>query len=115
MEVQNKLAILADAAKYDASCASSGGAKRDSRDGQGIGSTTGSGICHSYTPDGRFVCAGLFNGAVAVFATEGLRFLREAAALRAEGWHTVAALADGEDGAAQRCSHWLDGSEPRAY
>ena len=38
-----------------------------------------------------------------------------AAALRAEGWHTVAALADGEDGAAQRCSHWLDGSEPRAY
>lgn len=55
MEVQNKLAILADAAKYDASCASSGGAKRDSRDGQGIGSTTGSGICHSYTPDGRCV------------------------------------------------------------
>lgn len=55
MEVQDKLAILADAAKYDASCASSGGAKRDSRDGKGIGSTTGSGICHSYTPDGRCV------------------------------------------------------------
>ncbi|BBE00070.1 ATP phosphoribosyltransferase regulatory subunit [Sphingobium amiense] len=38
-----------------------------------------------------------------------------AAALRAEGWHTVAALANGEDGAAQRCSHWLDGDEVRAY
>ncbi len=55
MEVQDKLAVLADAAKYDASCASSGGSKRDSRDGRGIGSTTGSGICHAYTPDGRCV------------------------------------------------------------
>jgi putative DNA modification/repair radical SAM protein len=55
MDVQDKLAVLADAAKYDASCASSGGAKRDSRDGQGIGSTTGAGICHAYTPDGRCV------------------------------------------------------------
>ena len=41
--------------------------------------------------------------------------LVRAAALRADGWHTVAALVDGEDGAAQRCSHWLDGREPRAY
>src|SRR5690348_2926531 len=49
-----KLEILADAAKYDASCASSGGAKRDSRSG-GLGSTTGCGICHAYTPDGRCV------------------------------------------------------------
>src|SRR5215218_4666921 len=49
-----KLAILADAAKYDASCASSGAPKRDSRAG-GLGSTTGTGICHSYTPDGRCV------------------------------------------------------------
>ena len=47
--------ILADAAKYDASCASSGAPKRDSRGGKGIGSTTGAGICHSYTPDGRCV------------------------------------------------------------
>ncbi|HEX2941422.1 MAG TPA: putative DNA modification/repair radical SAM protein [Rhodopila sp.] len=53
--LQDKLAILADAAKYDASCASSGGVKRTSRDGGGIGSTTGNGICHSYTPDGRCV------------------------------------------------------------
>jgi ATP phosphoribosyltransferase regulatory subunit len=38
-----------------------------------------------------------------------------AAVLRTEGWHTVAALSDGEDGAAQRCSHWLDGDQPHAY
>ena len=51
---RQKLEILADAAKYDASCASSGGQKRHSRDG-GIGSVTGSGICHSYAPDGRCI------------------------------------------------------------
>ncbi len=54
MKLSQKLSILADAAKYDASCASSGTTKRDSRRG-GIGSTTGAGICHSYTPDGRCV------------------------------------------------------------
>ena len=54
MDLPAKLAILADAAKYDASCASSGTTKRNSRAG-GIGSTTGAGICHSYTPDGRCV------------------------------------------------------------
>ena len=54
VELQNKLAILADAAKYDASCASSGSAKRNATAG-GIGSTTSMGICHSYTPDGRCV------------------------------------------------------------
>ena len=54
MELETKLSILADAAKYDASCASSGTTRRDSRQG-GIGSTTGAGICHSYTPDGRCV------------------------------------------------------------
>lgn len=53
--LDQKLAILSDAAKYDASCASSGGQKRDSRDGKGIGSTTGSGICHAYAPDGRCI------------------------------------------------------------
>jgi putative DNA modification/repair radical SAM protein len=55
MQLTQKLAILADAAKYDASCASSGGDKRDSRKSGGIGSTEGMGICHSYTPDGRCV------------------------------------------------------------
>ncbi len=55
MDLSAKLAVLADAAKYDASCASSGTNKRHSRDGQGLGSTIGHGICHSYTPDGRCV------------------------------------------------------------
>lgn len=50
-----KLGILADAAKYDASCASSGTAKRNSKGGKGIGSTEGMGICHSYAPDGRCI------------------------------------------------------------
>jgi len=52
---QEKLAILADAAKYDASCASSGTARKDSRGGRGIGSTEGMGICHAYAPDGRCI------------------------------------------------------------
>ncbi len=52
---QQKLAVLADAAKYDASCSSSGTAKRSSVGGRGIGSTEGSGICHSYAPDGRCI------------------------------------------------------------
>ncbi len=54
MDLQSKLAILADAAKYDASCASSGGMKQNSVDGKGVGST-GNGICHSYAPDGRCI------------------------------------------------------------
>lgn len=55
MSLAQRLEILADAAKYDASCASSGTAKRDSRDGTGIGSTQGRGICHAYAPDGRCI------------------------------------------------------------
>jgi putative DNA modification/repair radical SAM protein len=55
MQLLRKLAILADAAKYDASCASSGGERRDSAGGRGIGSTEGMGICHSYAPDGRCI------------------------------------------------------------
>ncbi|MTH65510.1 putative DNA modification/repair radical SAM protein [Paracoccus shanxieyensis] len=53
-DLQHRLAILADAAKYDASCASSGSTRRDSRGG-GIGSTEGMGICHAYAPDGRCI------------------------------------------------------------
>jgi putative DNA modification/repair radical SAM protein len=53
MEVREKLAILADAAKYDASCASSG--SKQTRPGSRLGSTEGMGICHSYTPDGRCI------------------------------------------------------------
>lgn len=55
MDLNAKLAILADAAKYDASCASSGGVRRDSTQGRGIGSNEGMGICHSYAPDGRCI------------------------------------------------------------
>jgi putative DNA modification/repair radical SAM protein len=55
MELLTKLEILADAAKYDASCASSGAPKRDSQGRPGLGATTGAGICHSFTPDGRCV------------------------------------------------------------
>jgi putative DNA modification/repair radical SAM protein len=54
MEVAAKLSILADAAKYDASCSSSG-AKGRKAGAKGLGSTEGTGICHSYTPDGRCV------------------------------------------------------------
>ena len=60
MDLLDKLAILADAAKYDASCASSGTDKRHSLDAKGgakggIGSTEGMGICHAYAPDGRCI------------------------------------------------------------
>ena len=55
LDVRQKLEILADAAKYDASCASSGTAKRNSKDGKGLGSTEGMGICHAYAPDGRCI------------------------------------------------------------
>ena len=56
MDLARKLEILADAAKYDASCASSGAPRRTSRETRaGLGSTTGSGICHSYAPDGRCI------------------------------------------------------------
>ena len=53
MDLSKKLFILADAAKYDASCASSGSKKN--REGEGLGSTEKMGICHSYTPDGRCI------------------------------------------------------------
>ena len=55
VDLRRKLSILADAAKYDASCASAGGNRRDSRDGKGIGAINGMGVCHAYTPDGRCV------------------------------------------------------------
>ena len=53
-KLSKRLRILADAAKYDASCASSGAPKRVAGP-DGLGSTTGVGICHAYTPDGRCV------------------------------------------------------------
>ncbi|MGJ8592667.1 MAG: putative DNA modification/repair radical SAM protein [Aquaticitalea sp.] len=50
---QEKLKILADAAKYDVSCASSGSKRANTN--KGLGDATGMGICHSYTEDGRCV------------------------------------------------------------
>jgi putative DNA modification/repair radical SAM protein len=56
MDLLRKLEILADAAKYDASCASSGTARRTSLgEKTGVGSTEGMGICHAYAPDGRCI------------------------------------------------------------
>ncbi|MGB5076182.1 MAG: putative DNA modification/repair radical SAM protein [Sphingorhabdus sp.] len=55
IQINEKLAILADAAKYDASCASSGTVQRRSSRAGGIGSTQGMGICHAYAPDGRCI------------------------------------------------------------
>ena len=51
--IKEKLSILADAAKYDVSCASSGSTRKNKD--KGLGNSTGSGICHSYTEDGRCV------------------------------------------------------------
>jgi putative DNA modification/repair radical SAM protein len=52
-KTQEKLKILADAAKYDVSCSSSGSTRKNT--GNGLGNSTGMGICHSYTEDGRCV------------------------------------------------------------
>ncbi len=53
MRIEDKLTILADAAKYDVSCASSG-SRRKNR-GRQLGNAAPSGICHTYTEDGRCV------------------------------------------------------------
>ena len=53
MDIQEKLRILSDAAKYDVSCSSSG-SNRKNKLGH-LGSTSMSGICHSFTPDGRCI------------------------------------------------------------
>lgn len=51
--ILEKLSILADAAKYDVSCASSGSKRKN--ESKGIGNAEGMGICHAYTEDGRCV------------------------------------------------------------
>lgn len=50
--IKEKLNILADAAKYDVSCSSSGSNRKNKNNGLG---DTGNGICHTYTEDGRCV------------------------------------------------------------
>jgi len=53
MDLAEKLAILTDAAKYDVSCASSGSEKKGKKGS--IGNTAASGICHTWTSDGRCI------------------------------------------------------------
>lgn len=52
-KIKEKLEILADAAKYDVSCSSSGGNRKNTN--KGLGDSSASGICHTYTEDGRCV------------------------------------------------------------
>lgn len=52
--LKERLAILSDAAKYDASCASSG-VRRGAGEAKGLGSAERSGICHAWAPDGRCI------------------------------------------------------------
>jgi predicted DNA-binding helix-hairpin-helix protein len=51
--IREKLQILADAAKYDVSCSSSGSNRKNNS--KGLGDASSSGICHTYTEDGRCV------------------------------------------------------------
>lgn len=51
--LKEKLEILADAAKYDVSCSSSGGTRKNKKGA--LGDSSVSGICHTYTEDGRCV------------------------------------------------------------
>jgi len=51
--IKEKLSILADAAKYDVSCSSSGSKRKNTS--KGLGDSSGMGICHTYTQDGRCV------------------------------------------------------------
>lgn len=53
MDLNKKLEILAGAAKYDVSCSSSGSTRKSSKNN--LGSVSKSGICHSFTPDGRCI------------------------------------------------------------
>ncbi len=53
MDLQKKLEILADAAKYDVACTSSGVDRKN--DGRGLGNCTAPGICHSFSADGRCI------------------------------------------------------------
>lgn len=52
MTLEEKLKILADSAKYDASCSSSGSTRKNTG---GIGNAAVNGICHSFASDGRCI------------------------------------------------------------
>lgn len=53
LTLNEKLSILSAAAKYDVSCSSSGSKRKNTNDG--LGNAANSGICHSFTPDGRCI------------------------------------------------------------
>lgn len=53
MDLMEKLKILSNAAKYDVSCSSSGSKRKNTNNG--LGDASASGICHSFTPDGRCI------------------------------------------------------------
>lgn len=53
MDVLEKLKVLADAAKYDVSCSSSGSNRKNKKGG--LGDASPAGICHSWTDDGRCI------------------------------------------------------------
>ena len=53
MDIQEKLKVLTDAAKYDVSCSSSGSNRRNKKNG--IGDASANGICHSWSDDGRCI------------------------------------------------------------
>ncbi|MGN1097915.1 MAG: biotin synthase, partial [Clostridia bacterium] len=53
METKEKLRILAESAKYDAACTSSGSDRKNTPGG--IGTTTSSGCCHAFSSDGRCI------------------------------------------------------------
>lgn len=53
MNIKEKLNILSAAAKYDVSCSSSGSKRKNTN--YGLGNAANSGICHSFTPDGRCI------------------------------------------------------------
>ena len=53
MDLNEKIKILSDSAKYDVSCSSSGSSRKNKKGG--IGNAAPSGICHSWTPDGRCI------------------------------------------------------------
>lgn len=53
MEIMDKLKILADSAKYDASCSSSGSSRKNKNNGIGNGNVAG--VCHSWGADGRCI------------------------------------------------------------
>jgi hypothetical protein len=81
MNIQKKLEILAGAAKYDVACASSG-SRRENRGGR-LGYTAPSGICHSFTEDGR--CVSLQKSFSPISASKTARIARIAAATTSLG------------------------------